>query len=94
MIDDNFGNTIIRRTRGIVVKFFMEKGTGFVRANNTTIDSFIHHEQIEPSKKGWKKLAIGDLIEYDQIRDMKGLAAKDIKIINSIYHGETDASNN
>ncbi len=76
-----------REAVGEVVKFWIDRGTGFIRTsmNGCDIDVFMHYKNIEPEVKGYKKVAVGDTVKFDIIRDNIGLTAKNISIIESIY---------
>jgi len=74
------------RETGKVVKFFMDKQFGFIRSDNNEIDLFLHVKNIEPDKKGFKKVAVGDSVEYDIVIENRGPIAKNIKILYSIYN--------
>ena len=77
------------RVQGKVVKFIIEKGIGFVRPDDSTLaDTFIHKKHIEPDIVGFKKLAFGDVIEFDYVVEDRGPIAKNIKIINTVFVGE------
>ncbi len=79
--------------KGTVVTFNIENGTGFVRPENTTLpDVFIHHKNIEPNIKGFKKLAIGDTVSFYLEIEERGPTAKNIIIIKSIYKNSIDDS--
>lgn len=77
------------RVEGRVVKFDMDRGIGFVRPSDTNYtDAFIHRKNIEPNVSGFKKLAVGDIIDFEYVIEDRGPVAKDIKIINTIFVGE------
>lgn len=71
------------RFEGTVLKYDKVKSFGFIKIHDKTItdDAFIYYKDIEPNKAGFKKLMQGDLVEFDVIRNNKGLVAKDLVIL-------------
>lgn len=72
-----------KRIRGDVIKYFVEKGFGFIRVHDKTIqdDAFIHFSEIHKEIDGFKKLIPGDLVEFDLHRGHRTLVASNLKII-------------
>lgn len=65
--------------RGTVKWFNDAKGFGFITPEGGGEDAFAHHSAI--NAKGFRTLQEGQLVEYDVERGPKGLAAKNIRII-------------
>jgi cold shock CspA family protein len=94
--------------KGEVIKYFVEKKFGFIKIkeylNNTEWtkvfprvigeDAFIHFSDIEPDKVSHKKLMSGQVVEFTVIRGQKGLTAKNLKIVGSIFDKEGEANGN
>src|SRR5438046_10604912 len=60
------------------VKWFNDtKGFGFIQAEETGKDVFVHHSIIEG--KGFKTLTDGETVEYDAEDSAKGLKATRVK---------------
>jgi CspA family cold shock protein len=63
------------RERGKVAKFAVEKGWGFItRANGT--DVFAHYSEIQ--EPGFRKLDVGETVEFEISEGPKGLHAVSI----------------
>ena len=62
---------------GIVKWFNDHKGFGFIHADETGKDVFVHHSIIEG--QGYKTLADGETVEYDAEASDKGLKATRVK---------------
>ena len=64
------------RTTGTVKWFNDSKGYGFIVAEDSDKDVFVHHTAIEGS--GFKSLSDGERVEFDLIEGQKGLAAEKV----------------
>ena len=54
---------------------------GFILPDDSSIgDVFAHHREIEPGRKGFKELFIGDRVEFDLVEKKQGPCAKNIII--------------
>jgi CspA family cold shock protein len=73
------------RVIGTVVKFRLDRGYGFVRISENEPDIFVHYKNIEPDSEGFKKLAVGDTVEFTVVEDQLGLTAFNVKIIKTAY---------
>lgn len=63
------------------VKWFNnERGFGFLEYNNAE-DIFVHYSAI--NMKGYKTLAEGESVEFELIRNNKGLQAKNVVSLSS-----------
>ena len=72
------------RKRGKVAKFFMEKGFGFITQDDVDgPDLFLHIKNILGD--GYKKVAVGDVVEYEEVFETKGPTAKEVSIISTVY---------
>jgi len=70
------------RVKGKVVRFFDDKGHGFIRPNLEGFpDVFISYSEIEPERKGFKSLVVGDIVEFDVTENEHGYYAKNLKIV-------------
>ena len=69
------------RTTGTVKWFNDAKGFGFVTPADGSKDCFVHHSAIEGS--GFKSLAEGDQVEFDEVQGAKGPAAERVSKIAS-----------
>lgn len=59
------------------VKWFSDnKGYGFIEYNNIT-DIFVHYSAI--TKKGYKSLKEGDIVEFRLIETIKGFQAENVE---------------
>jgi len=67
--------------RGRVKFFNTKRGFGFVRGENEK-DSFIHFSNI--NMDGSRILQTNDLVEYEEVRDVKGQKAINLKLINEV----------
>lgn len=56
--------------KGTVVKFFMEKGWGFIRPQGGGDDAFLHISNMA-GEKGKKKAFAGDIFEFDLIEETR-----------------------
>ena len=68
-----------RRATGIV-KFF-ELDYGFIQPDNLDIDDiYIHYSNIEPWRKGHKRLKMGQSVKFILTTNDKGYEAKQLEI--------------
>ena len=68
------------------VKWFNDqKGFGFIQADQTNKDVFVHHTVIEG--EGYKTLGDGETVEYDCEESAKGLKATRVKRIAPVPAG-------
>lgn len=65
--------------RGKVVHFNAQMGWGFIAGENGGPDTFVHHTAID--MKGYRKLAAGDLVEYEIEQGRKGIEARNVRVI-------------
>jgi CspA family cold shock protein len=65
------------------VKWFNDqKGFGFIQADQTGTDVFVHHTVIEGD--GYKTLADGETVEYECESSAKGLKATRVKRLAAV----------
>jgi CspA family cold shock protein len=64
------------RSTGIVKWFNDAKGYGFIVADHSERDIFVHHSAIEGS--GFKSLNDGERVEFDLVDGQKGPAAEKV----------------
>ena len=65
------------------VKWFNDqKGFGFIQADQTSKDVFVHHTVIEGD--GYKTLSDGETVEYDCEESAKGLKATRVKRLSTV----------
>ena len=64
------------RTIGIVKWFNDSKGFGFITPENGAKDCFVHHTAIQGD--GFKSLAEGERVEFDEVLGQKGPAAENV----------------
>ena len=68
------------------VKWFNDqKGFGFIQADQTNKDVFVHHTVIEG--EGYKTLSDGETVEYDCEESAKGLKATRVKRLAPVPAG-------
>ena len=84
------------RIEGTVIEYFVEKSFGFIKAKDKSIkmDIFIYYKDIEPEKDGFKKLQVGQEVEFDLTRNHKGLVAKNLKITSEVFDEYGDVNGN
>jgi CspA family cold shock protein len=65
------------------VKWFNDqKGFGFIQAEQTNKDVFVHHSVIEG--EGYKTLTDGETVEYDAEESAKGLKATRVRRLSPV----------
>ena len=65
---------------GKVKWFDRKKGYGFISAENTEGDIFVHYSSID--EKGFKSLSEGDSVEFELSQGPKGLLAQNVVRLN------------
>lgn len=70
--------------RGKVKWFNAKKGYGFIQTQGSSEDIFAHYSNI--CSDGFRVLVEGQEVEFDVVRDAKGLKAKDINLISVNHH--------
>ena len=63
---------------GTVKWFCDKKGYGFISSEGTEPEIFVHYSEV--NKPGFKSLIEGDTVEFDMVKDEKGLKAVNVKI--------------
>lgn len=63
-------------SKGTVKWFNDAKGYGFINAEGTDADVFVHYSSI--SQEGFKTLAAGEPVEFDLIQGEKGYKAENV----------------
>lgn len=66
---------------GKVEWFDQKKGYGFVVADG--VDYFVHYKEIVA--EGFKTLDAGDNVEFTPFEDSRGMKAKNVKLIASVF---------
>lgn len=61
------------------VKWFGEKGFGFITVDGGAPDCFVHFSAIQGD--GYKTLNEGDRVEFDVVPGQKGPQAADVRVI-------------
>jgi cold shock protein len=64
------------RTTGTVKWFNDAKGFGFITADDSQKDHFVHQSAIQGD--GFRSLAEGDKVEFDSVQGQKGPAAENV----------------
>jgi CspA family cold shock protein len=67
---------------GKVIKFIESKGYGFIRPQDSEDDIFFHYTQIKTDKK-YKKLNVGDVVEFESGQGPNGPQANSIVLVES-----------
>ena len=65
--------------RGTVKWFNDSKGFGFISLEDGSKDVFVHHSTIQGD--GFKTLAEGQQVEFDEVQGEKGPAAENVRPI-------------
>lgn len=63
------------RLTGQVSWFSEDRGFGFITPDNGNKDCFVHQSQIETESQA---LAVGDRVEFDPVKSVKGPAAHNV----------------
>ena len=66
-------------SKGIIKWFNNEKGYGFINGSADE-DIFVHYTSIK--QDGYKTLSEGQVVEFNLIKNDKGLQATDVKTVN------------
>lgn len=64
---------------GVVSRFDIAKGWGFIRSDEGGRDCFVHFSAIV--EEGFKALYPGDVVAFDVEESAKGLRAVDVRIL-------------
>ena len=62
--------------KGTVLRFFDQKGFGFIQPENGGKDLFVHINEVEGGQ-----LQEGDSVEYEETEGRKGLQASGVKVL-------------
>ena len=65
--------------KGTVKWFNDSKGFGFISLEDGSKDVFVHHSTIQGD--GFKTLAEGQQVEFDEVQGQKGPAAENVRAI-------------
>ena len=65
--------------QGTVKWFNDSKGFGFISLDDGSKDVFVHHSTIQGD--GFKTLAEGQRVEFDEVQGQKGPAAENVRAI-------------
>jgi cold shock protein len=65
---------------GTVVKFFDQKGYGFITPEDGGKDLFVHFSEI--TGDGFKSLTPGQRVEFELVNDSKGPKATKVRPLN------------
>ena len=65
--------------RGTVNWFHDSKGFGFISLEDGSKDVFVHHSTIQGD--GFKTLAEGQQVEFDEVQGEKGPAAENVRAV-------------
>ena len=65
--------------QGTVKWFNDSKGFGFISLDDGSKDVFVHHSTIQGD--GFKTLAEGQRVEFDEVQGQKGPAAENVRVL-------------
>lgn len=83
-----YNDVLIRESiKGTVIKFFNEKGYGFIKADDKSIkdDVYVYFNQIRSNEGKSRKLSQNQEVTFDLYASKKGLIAKNV-ICGEINH--------
>lgn len=65
--------------RGVVSRFFREKGYGFIKPLDGSPDVFVHYTGI--GGEGYRNLKKDELVEFDVVQDQRGAKAVNVTVV-------------